>query len=256
MLLLLAVLLAGNAPWAVTEVDERPDAALVMEIDGSIGPITAEYFRKGLRKAEQTGAQLVVLRMDTPGGLDAAMRDIIKDILAASLPVACHVAPSGARAASAGTYILYACHVAAMAPGHHPGFGHPGAARRLPRAARRQRYETGRRQEHRRAGRRRRHAGRRRRTDSSDSEPKGAINAGSAMERKIINDAAAFIRGLAKLRGRNAEWAEKAVREAEDLTSGEALEHGVIDLIANDSADLLAADRRTRGAAARRKRHA
>jgi membrane-bound serine protease (ClpP class) len=240
LLVLLAQLISGVSP-AAPDATVPASGVLVMEIDGTIGPITAEYFRSGLRRAQDRGAGLVLLRMDTPGGLDAAMRDIVKDILAARVPVACFVSPSGARAASAGTYILYACHIAAMAPATNLGSATPvqiGGFPSLP-------DDNG--------------------TMPQDSEDPGEGSAasperpvdeaqpdasrstgsgdqasgGTAMERKIVNDAAAFIRGLAKLRGRNVDWAERAVRKAENLTAGEALERGVIDLVASDVGDLL-----------------
>jgi membrane-bound serine protease (ClpP class) len=196
---------------------------LLMTIEGTMGPVTAEYFRAGLREAEAVGASLVVVRLDTPGGLDTAMRDMVKDILASPLPVAVLVAPSGARAASAGTYLLYASHLAAMAPATNLGSATPvriGGLPSLPdRADPPADGDNG----------------------STDAEPP----TGDAMERKIVNDAAAFIRGLARLRGRNAEWAEQAVRGGENLTAQEALEAGVIDLIAEDVSGLLdAADGR------------
>ena len=248
-LALLAVGLAAAVTAAVDATapessDTAPTKALLMQIDGTIGPVTAEYFRNGLRKADELGADLVVLRLDTPGGLDAAMRDIVKDILAAPLPVVGYVAPSGARAASAGTYILYATHVAAMAPATNLGSATPvqiGGFPGLPDEG-----DDG------NAGGEDEAGGDAQSTDEtadgSDSEavepeqePADESTApGTAMERKIVNDAAAFIRGLAKLRGRNADWAERAVRKGENLTSDEALENGVIDLVAFDTGDLLA----------------
>jgi membrane-bound serine protease (ClpP class) len=198
---------------------------LVAEIDGAIGPVSAQYFRSALREAGERDASLLVVRMDTPGGLDAAMRDIVKEILAAPLPIACLVAPGGARAASAGTYILYACHVAAMAPATNLGSATPVQIGGFP--------------------------GIPDQDDSAADEPAGEgaeeqaggktepAPAGDAMERKLVNDAAAFIRGLAKLRGRDAEWAEQAVRSAENLTADEALARGVIDLVAVDVPQLL-----------------
>ncbi|MGB5493730.1 MAG: nodulation protein NfeD [Sedimenticolaceae bacterium] len=217
--------------------------AVILEIDGTIGPVAAQYFRSGLRKAQDSGAQLLILRLDTPGGLDAAMRDIVKDVLASTIPVACFVAPSGARAASAGTYILYACHIAAMAPATTLGSATPvqiGGFPGLPDDE----SERGRGTPDDGSG-----------TGAADTKPEQAADpavapeaetrrtserSGSAMQRKIINDAASFIRGLAKLRNRDAQWAEQAVRNAENLTAAEALEQGVIDRIAENNADLLA----------------
>ncbi|MGD8955701.1 MAG: nodulation protein NfeD [Chromatiaceae bacterium] len=217
--------------------------AVVLEIEGTIGPVAAQYFRSGLRKAQESGAQLLILRLDTPGGLDATMRDIVKDILSSRIPVACFVAPSGARAASAGTYILYACHIAAMAPATSLGSatpvqigGFPGLPDDEPESGRGTPDDS--------PG-----------AGDADTKPEQAADptaaqdpetrrtsegSGSAMQRKIINDAASFIRGLAKLRDRDAQWAEQAVRNAENLTASEALERGVIDLVAENTADLLA----------------
>jgi membrane-bound serine protease (ClpP class) len=159
--------------------------------------------------------------MDTPGGLDTSMRQIIKDILASRVPVVAYVAPSGARAASAGTYILYASHVAAMAPATNLGaatpvqIGGPGAPDKPEEKPKKEPADS------------------KDKTEPAASEPK------SAMERKQIQDAAAYIRGLAQMRGRNADWAERAVREAVSLSAEEALKMNVIDVIANDVDALL-----------------
>jgi len=230
------LLLVGTPPSAAPAAPAASAGAtrvLLLEIDGTIGPVTGEYFRSGLRRAQELGAQFVVLRLDTPGGLDASMRDIVKDMLAAPLPVVCYVAPSGARAASAGTYILYACHLAAMAPATNLGSATPvqiGGFPGLPDHDNEQRPADSQGQPE---------------TGPADAqEPGAARESGGAaaptkMERKIINDAAAFIRGLAKLRGRDVEWGEQAVRQADNLTADEALARGVIDLVAESLDDLL-----------------
>ncbi|MCO7515313.1 nodulation protein NfeD [Pseudomonas guariconensis] len=207
---LLLLLMLGAAPGG----QAAPGGSVwVLGIDDAIGPASADYLVRGLEQAQEQGAQLVVIRLDTPGGLDSSMRQIIKAIIASPVPVASFVAPSGARAASAGTYILYASHVAAMAPGTNLGAATPvqvGAPGPPSSPA------------------------------SKDKDEKASAPEGQdALTRKQVNDAAAYIRGLAQLRGRNADWAEKAVREAVSLPANEALRLKVVDLVANDLPDLL-----------------
>mgnify|MGYP000660095276 CR=1 FL=1 len=198
-------------------------------IEGAIGPATTDYLVRAMEEAEEDGAQLFVITMDTPGGLDAATRDIIKHILASRIPIATYVYPAGARAASAGTYILYASQIAAMAPSTTLGAATPvqiGGPGQAPPAG-----------EKPAPGERPQEDG-----DAEDQDKAGEEQAppsSTAMERKVTNDAVAFIRGLANRHGRNADWAEKAVREAATLTAGEALEMNVIDIVAKDQADLL-----------------
>ena len=184
---------------------------IMLQIEGTIGPATVDYLAHNLDRAGERGAELVILRMDTPGGLDSAMRSIVKDILDAPVPVVSYVAPGGARAASAGTYILYASHVAAMAPATNLGAATPIRIGGMPGIP----------------------------GDTDGESDKKDGKALSASERKIVNDAAAFIRGLAGQRGRNAEWADQAVREGVSITALEAHKLGVIDLVAADLGDLL-----------------
>jgi len=214
----LAVLLAG----AGLRAGEAGGAVFLLEIDGAIGPATSDYLHRGMQQAADELATAVVIRMDTPGGLDTAMREIIKDILASSVPVVVYVAPGGSRAASAGTYILYASHVAAMSPATNLGAATPVSIGGI--------GDIGRSKPDSESGE----------EETGGEGEKGHGEAKSAMEHKVINDAVAYIRGLAKMRSRNADWAERAVREAASLSSEDALEQGVIDLIAPDLDELLA----------------
>lgn len=189
--------------------------AILLDVQGPIGPATAEYLISALDKSTDRNAELVIIRMDTPGGLDASTRDIIKAILNSPVPVATFVTPGGSRAASAGMYILYASHIAAMSPATNVGAATPvsiiGGEQPGPKKAPTE--------------------------DDEGIEPE--TDSGDTMTRKAVNDAVAYARGLANKHGRNADWAELAVREAASITAEKALEMGVIDLIANDIGELL-----------------
>ena len=201
--------------WISVAAAEPGGPVVVLTQSGAIGPANADYLHRGIEHAAKVGAQLIVLRMDTPGGLDLSMRAIIRDILASPVPVATYVAPTGARAASAGTYILYASHIAAMAPATNLGAATP--VNLGPEDTRERKTKRG----------------------TKDDEAQESSSSEGTMMRKQINDSAAYIRGLAQLRGRNAAWAERAVREAVSLSAREALTLKVIDLMADDLPQLL-----------------
>jgi membrane-bound serine protease (ClpP class) len=224
------------AGLALSTTARADGSAVLLDLDGALGVATAEYIVDGIEEAQVQNAKLIIIRMDTPGGLMEPMRDIVQAILASSVPVVTYVAPGGARADSAGTYILLASHVAAMAPTTHLGAATPVSlmgedseddwkptnpfAPKAPESEDTDAEEAD--------------------EGETEEEPEPTIPGGK-MDRKVMNDAIAYIRGLAEAHGRNADWAEDAVRNAATLTATEALELNVIDLIAANQAELLAA---------------
>lgn len=193
--------------------------AYIIQIEGIISPATADYFSRSLEKAIDANAAFLLVRLDTPGGLDLSMRDMIKQIIASPVPVVTYVTPGGARAASAGTYLLYASHVAAMTPATNLGAATPVQLETgfTPGEDKSPLSEP----------------------DKEDKSDKPAQQHQDTMTKKVVNDAVAYIRGLAELRGRNADWAEKAVREAASLPAETALKQGVIDIVADNQRDLI-----------------
>ncbi len=190
LLLLMVLLIAASIAIEVQASTSRVD---VLNVKGTINPVLVDYIRHGIDQAEEENAVACIIQLDTPGGLDTSMRDIVKDIVNAEVPVVVYVSPSGARAASAGVFITIAAHVAVMAPNTAIGAAHPVAI-----------------------------------------GAEGEAEMSEAMEEKIVNDAAAYIRSIAEAHGRNMEWAEKAVRESVSATEQEALELNVIDMVASD----------------------
>ena len=272
------VALAAAVPLTLYAANNAPlrqqagaSVATVLEINGAIGPATSRYIVHGLDAAQANGSRIVILRIDTPGGLDTAMRDIIRAILASSVPVVSYVAPPGARAASAGTYILYASHVAAMAPatnlgaatpvslggesgpaspperppaGEPSGKGGEATDRKPADQPAGKPADTTNRKPVDTTDRKRGDASEHKRGDTPEGKPADEPDQthsvpASAMERKVVNDAVAYIRGLAELRDRNADWAEQAVRGAASLSATAALQQKVVDIVARDVPDLL-----------------
>ena len=184
--------------WLTSPSTVHASISMVLKVEGGIGPATLDYVSRRLKRANIQGAKKVILQLDTPGGLDSAMRDIIQLILTSPLPVAGFVGPSGFRAASAGTNILYACHIAAMSPGTNLGAVTPVQLGGLP-------FSTPPSSE----------------SENQDDSKAAPAKPASALERKLVNDAAAYLRSLAQLRGRNAAWAEQAVRYGSTLSAGE-----------------------------------
>jgi membrane-bound serine protease (ClpP class) len=208
----------------LTSISQAEDEVVVLELRGGIGVATADYVISGIEHAQEINAELVIIDMDTPGGLMGPMRDIVQAILGSTVPVATYVTPAGARADSAGTYILLASHIAAMAPTTHLGAATPvsltgdNVTPNPPGQEQAPEEEDA-------------------AEEQTDSDPQPSP--GTSMERKVLNDAVAYIRGLAERHGRNADWAEDAVRDAATLTATDALEQNVIEFIAANHGELL-----------------
>jgi membrane-bound serine protease (ClpP class) len=214
--LLLGLLIALAPPAHGQDLNSRP--VLLLDVTGVIGFVAVGELTKALERAKAEEAALLIIRLDTPGGLLSSTRDMIREVLASTTPIVVYVAPNGARAASAGTYLVYASHLAAMAPGTHLGaatpvsLGVPGLPGSPPPQP----------------------------SPGAEKKP-AAPDTGTAEERKAVNDAAAYLRSLAEIRKRDADFAEKAVREAATLTASEAMKKGVVEVIAGNVDELLAA---------------
>ena len=256
---MVCALMIGVAADATAQPAPGEGKAYVLTVDDAIGPATRDYIVRSIEQAEEEQAELVVLRLNTPGGLDASMRDIIRKFLASEVPVVTWVAPAGSRAASAGTYMLYASHVAAMAPstnlgaatpvqiggggggeGGEGGGGEDEPTSPIERVRDALEDDSGEESSgpagDEEAASESDEAG----MEPSETEPsEPETPAGGASSRKAINDAVAYIKGLAERHGRNAEWAERAVRQAVSLTASEALEQNVIDVVAGSLPELL-----------------
>ena len=225
------VLSVGALAAAVAQQPHRQHA-IIADLDGAIGPAAARHVSDVIDLARERSAEVLILRINTPGGLATSMREIVKEILASPVPVVGYVAPSGSHAASAGLFVLYACHVAAMAPGTNTGSATPVQIGGLPLPIPRQPFDED--------------DGTKPIRPTEEVPTGGREGIGPAtpmpddpMAAKVVNDAVAFIRSLAQLRGRNADWAETAVRAAANLPAEDALQAGVINFIARDTNDLL-----------------
>ena len=207
--LLFAVAATPDGRGPPTPFQDARSSVLVARIeDDAITPVTSGYLQRALREAVDSDAVCLIIELDTPGGLLESTRIIVKDLLASRVPVVVYVAPSGARAASAGVFITLASHVAAMAPATHIGAAHPVQVGGAP-------------------------------GQPPDQDPAADSPTPTTMEEKILNDTVAWVRSIAALRGRNEEWAEKSVTESVSIPNTEALELNVIDLLADDISDLL-----------------